>query len=61
MNPVLARAGWTSACVEEVLRNNSISGALGIALPLLLWQNVESEPLLVGEFANGALKDGEPG
>lgn len=43
----LARTGRASACVEEVLSSNSINAALGIALPLLLWQNVRPDPLLV--------------
>ncbi len=43
----LARTARASACVEEVLSSNSINAALGIALPLLLWQNVKPDPLLV--------------
>ncbi len=47
MNHALARTDRVSACVEEVLSSNSINAALGIALPLLLWQNVKPYPLLV--------------
>ena len=43
----LARTDRASACVEEVLSSNSINAALGIALPLLLWQSVKPDLLLV--------------
>lgn len=37
---MLARTGRATACVEEVLSSNSINAALGIALPLLIWQSI---------------------
>jgi len=43
----LARTDRASACVEEVLSSNSINAALGIALPLLLWQNIHPDPKLL--------------
>lgn len=43
----LARTDRASACVEEVLSSNSINAALGIALPLLFWQSVKPDLLLV--------------
>lgn len=42
----LARTGRASACVEEVLSSNSVNVSLGIALPLLFWQSIQSNGLL---------------
>ena len=39
----LARTDRASACLEEVLSSNSINATLGIALPLLLWQPIQSD------------------
>ncbi len=43
---ILARTGRASASVEEVFSSNSVNVALGIALPLLLWFNNQSDGLL---------------
>jgi cation:H+ antiporter len=43
----LARTDRASACVEEVLSSNSINATLGIAHPLLLWQHIHSDPVLL--------------
>lgn len=43
----LARTDRASACLEEVLSSNSINATLGIALPLLLWQPIHSDPGLL--------------
>lgn len=39
----LVRTGEAAASVEEILSSNSINIALGIALPLLLWQGILSD------------------
>jgi len=39
----LVRTGEAAASVEEILNSNSINIALGIALPLLLWQGILSD------------------
>ena len=36
----LARTGEAAASIEEIFSSNSINSALGIALPLLLWQGI---------------------
>jgi cation:H+ antiporter len=43
----LARTGEAAASVEEIFSSNSINVALGIALPLLLWQGVLSDRSIV--------------
>lgn len=43
----LARTDRASACLEEVLSSNSINATLGLALPLLLWQHIHSDPVLL--------------
>lgn len=43
----LAQTDRASACVEEVLSSNSINATLGIALPLLLWQHIHPDPVLL--------------
>ena len=43
----LARTNRASACMEEVLSSNSINASLGIALPLLLWQHIHPDPVLL--------------
>ena len=43
----LARTGRASASVEEVFSSNSVNAALGIALPLLFWSGIQSDPLLI--------------
>jgi cation:H+ antiporter len=42
----LVRTGRAAACVEEVFSSNSINAALGIALPLLFWQQMLHDHLL---------------
>jgi cation:H+ antiporter len=44
---ILARTGRATACVEEVLRSNSINATLGIALPLLIWQGTFGDRALL--------------
>jgi cation:H+ antiporter len=43
----LARTGRASASVEEVFSSNSVNAALGIALPLLFWSGLQSDPFLI--------------
>jgi len=43
----LVRTNRAAACVEEVFSSNSINAALGIALPLLIWQQMIHDRLLV--------------
>lgn len=43
----LARTGRASASIEEVFSSNSVNAALGIALPLLFWSGIQSDPLLI--------------
>jgi cation:H+ antiporter len=43
----LARTGRASASVEEVFSSNSVNAALGIALPLLFWSGIQSDPFLI--------------
>lgn len=43
----LVRTGRAAACVEEIFSSNSINAALGIALPLLLWRDMEHDHLLL--------------
>jgi cation:H+ antiporter len=43
----LARTSEATASVEEIFSSNSINVALGIALPLLLWQGVLSDRSIV--------------
>jgi cation:H+ antiporter len=43
----LARDKRTTACIEEIFSSNSINVALGIALPLLFWQNMLNDRLLL--------------
>lgn len=44
---ILATTNQTSACVEEIFSSNSINAALGIALPLLFWQDMIRDQLLL--------------
>jgi len=44
---ILATTNQTSACVEEIFSSNSINAALGLALPLLLWQDMMRNQLLL--------------
>jgi len=43
----LAHTGRASASVEEVFSSNSVNAALGLALPLLFWSGIQSDPLLI--------------